>query len=144
MQRFVTIRKGPTRRIIPVGGLKPTSNFPIAIGDIGAFPASVDSGGGYLYDDVLEYRVWEGDSYKAFRTYEEAEKYTRTTFEGHMAVLVLQKKGHWIAWDDKDHLTIGKQDRITEWHANWLKDSHYTRKGLSAAHAKAKLDARKH
>lgn len=37
---------------------------------IGTYPAATNTGGGYVWDAVLEYRVWchrdEGDYYRAF------------------------------------------------------------------------------
>lgn len=36
------------------------SHYPAAIDSalVGTYPAHTKSGGGYFYDDVLEYRVW--------------------------------------------------------------------------------------
>lgn len=56
---------------------------PVAIDKtkVGSYPARAFAGGGYFFDDVLEYRVWvcppEGgdDYYQAFATYEEALAY---------------------------------------------------------------------
>jgi putative acetyltransferase len=58
---------------------------------IGEYLALVKSGGGYVWDDVLEYRVWchpeigapdaesGNDYYYVFATYEEALKYSKKT-----------------------------------------------------------------
>lgn len=60
--------------------------FPRAIDieKVGTYPATAGAGGGYVWDEVLEYRVWchphEGaeesedgsDYYYAYATYEEA------------------------------------------------------------------------
>ncbi|HTD40981.1 MAG TPA: hypothetical protein VK671_10205, partial [Mucilaginibacter sp.] len=55
---------------------------------VGSYPALVKSGGGYVWDEVLEYRVWchpergapdvaEGDDYYyVFETCEEAFEYS--------------------------------------------------------------------
>lgn len=56
---------------------------------VGKYPASVNLGGGYVWDDVLEYRVWcspengasnlenGNDYYYAFSSYEEALKFSK-------------------------------------------------------------------
>jgi hypothetical protein len=46
-------------RIIPICMGKKT-NYPNVINPskVGTYPALVKSGGGYFYDEVLEYRVW--------------------------------------------------------------------------------------
>ena len=58
---------------------------------VGTYPASVKSGGGYVWDEVLEYRVWchpeqgapdveDGSDYNyAFVTFEEAAEFTAQT-----------------------------------------------------------------
>lgn len=40
--------------------LRDMSIFPVAVDEkmVGEYPAEAKSGGGYFYDDVLEYRVW--------------------------------------------------------------------------------------
>ncbi len=56
--------------------LPPSSDYPVAVDldKVGKYPALTKSGGGFVYDDVLEYRVWvhpEGDDYyDAFATHE--------------------------------------------------------------------------
>ena len=64
--------------------IKLKSDYPTAIDPkkVGTFPAYVNSGGGYFYDEVLEYRVWihsgrGSDTYSAFATYEEAKEYSK-------------------------------------------------------------------
>lgn len=59
--------------------------------NIGNYPASVKSGGGYVWDEVLEYRVWchpedgapdiekGNDYYYVFSTYEEALEFSEAT-----------------------------------------------------------------
>jgi len=73
------------------------STYPVAIdpGKVGDYPALAKSGAGYVYDEVLEYRVWinaDGDDYyHAFATFEDADDYSDKT-EGaeEPIVLVLQ------------------------------------------------------
>lgn len=98
---------------------------------VGEYPASTKSGGGYFYDQVLEYRVWcrpwqgapdefDGEIYYyAFHTYEEALEFSSNT-EGSEKPLVLVKQLEWI-----DEPEIGKfihktGERVTEWVVEWL------------------------
>lgn len=104
--------------------IKNTSQYP-KVKDpdkVGSYPALVKSGGGYLYDEVLEYRVWNRSSFTAYKTAEEA-----LANKGEAVALVLQKAGHWIQWDDT--LGIGQKDRMTEWALDWLlEENHYSAK----------------
>jgi hypothetical protein len=115
---------------------KTKGSFPIAEGRVGQYPVLVKSGGGYLYDKVLEYRVWVHDivdHFRAFKTYEEALRYSRKTpgAEEPLA-LVLQKPGHWV-WLDEKHgsVEIGKTERIAEWKVEWLLDHKYSKAKLA-------------
>jgi hypothetical protein len=69
---------------------------------VGSYPAVVGAGGGYVWDDVLEYRVWchphDGapdtengeDYYYVFETYEEAEEFSlkSTGAEAPLALII--------------------------------------------------------
>jgi hypothetical protein len=99
---------------------------------VGTYNAYTFSGGGYFYDDVLEYRVWvhpkEGAGkqyFESFPTYKAAK-----AFGKHMQgaekplVLVLQK-------ESIDEPSLGeyrhvKKPRITEWQVEWLKGNQDT------------------
>jgi hypothetical protein len=100
------------------------SNYPIAVDPetVGKYPALTKSGGGYFYNDVLEYRVWvhsNNDYFLPFSTYEHALDFsTHCSDAEEPLVLVLQKE--WI-----DEPTPGKYihktgSRITEWKPEWL------------------------
>ena len=64
---------------------------------VGAYPAVTKVGGGYVWDDVLEYRVWchpeggapdledENDYYRAFATHAEAVALSQATEGGSAA-----------------------------------------------------------
>ena len=91
---------------------------------VGEYDASSKSGGGYFYDDVLEYRVWcrpwEGAPdefsgeiyYYAFHTYEEALDFSQTT-DGSEKPLVLIRQKEWIDEPENGKLIheVGKQNR---------------------------------
>lgn len=106
----------------------PPSAYPIAVdlNKVGKYPALTKSGAGYVYDDVLEYRVWvhpgDDDYYHAFATYEDAKRFSeRTEKAEEPLVLVLQH-------EHINELKLGKYvhvkgDRITEWRVEWLPGS---------------------
>jgi hypothetical protein len=71
---------------------------------VGTYPAVAKSGGGYVWDEVLEYRVWchpergapdeadGSDYYYPFASYEEAAEFSaRTEGADQPIALVLQK-----------------------------------------------------
>ncbi|CAB3822189.1 GCN5 family acetyltransferase [Achromobacter deleyi] len=109
--------------------------YPAAIDPdlVGEYPALTHSGGGYFYDDVLEYRVWvhphaggedlhEGDDYYyAFATFEEAaECADETPGAEHPLVLVRQRECIGEPTPGVfEHVTV---ERITEWRVEWLAD----------------------
>jgi hypothetical protein len=79
-----------------------TSKYPVAIDPtkVGTYPALTKSGGGYFYDDVLEYRVWitppagGADHYQAFPTYEEAEEFARKTSGAEKPLVLVRQLEH--------------------------------------------------
>ena len=106
----------------------PTSAYPVAVdlNKVGKYPALTKSGAGYVYDEVLEYRVWihpGGDDYHhAFATYEEAEKFSaRRDRAEEPLVLVLQRE--YINEPEPGKYVHVKADRITEWRVEWLAGS---------------------
>ena len=70
-----------------------TSSYPDAVDSalVGTYPALVKAGGGYVWDAVLEYRVWchperdasdpadGSDYYHVFDTYQEALSFSQGT-----------------------------------------------------------------
>lgn len=106
-----------------------TDDYPDAIDPaaVGSYPAGVKSGGGYFFDEVLEYRVWVhapidgSDWFMAFATYEEARKYAEET-ELAEAPLVLVRQLEFVDEPEPGDLRHVKGDRITEWRVEWLAD----------------------
>ena len=98
---------------------------------VGNYPAVAQSGGGYVWDEVLEYRVWchphdgapdlEGgsDYYYAFATFEEALECSNDILgaERPMA-LVLQRE--YISEPITGQYEHIKEERITEWPVQFL------------------------
>ena len=113
------------------------SKYPVAvdIAKVGKYPALCKSGAGFVWDDVLEYRVWchphragvPGDDYfESFATHEEAVE--RAVVLGSIAeiplVLVLQREH--INEPEPGKRVLVKGDRITEWRPEWLEGSKRT------------------
>lgn len=105
-----------------------SSAYPTAVdpAKVGSYDALAKSGGGYFYDEVLEYRVWihpDGDDYfKAFATFEEAEAFSKQQ-QGAEEPLVLVLQHESINEPSPGVYERVQGDRITEWQVAWLKDS---------------------
>lgn len=108
---------------------------------IGEYPGLVKSGGGFVWDDVLEYRVWchphdgapgteEGDDYYyVFATYEEALAYSKTNQDCEEPLaLVLQKE--YIDEPAPGTYVHIKEQRLTEWPVDFLKRPRRTEKTI--------------
>lgn len=102
------------------------SAYPVAVhpGEVGKYPALTKSGAGYVYDDVLEYRVWihrDGDDdYRAFATYEEAKSFSDITERAEEPLVLVLQREH-INEPEPGMYEHVKGDRITEWRVEWLK-----------------------
>lgn len=115
------------------------SAYPLAIDNsqVGKYAAKTESGAGYFYDDVLEYRVWfcpergakpvngKDDYYVAFAEYERAEKLSKAS-KGAEEPLVLVRQHEWINEPEPGHYQAEKGNRITEWQVQWLEGSKRT------------------
>jgi hypothetical protein len=113
-----------------------SSAFPIAVDakKVGTYPSMVKSGGGYFYDEVLEYRVWidpqsggerlnEGSDYfKAFATYESAKRFSEIT-KGAEHPLVLVRQFEHVNEPTKGVFEHVVGERLAEWKVEWLTDS---------------------
>lgn len=98
---------------------------------VGRYPPDANSGAGYFYDDVLEYRVWfhpengaaglngKNDYCVAFAQYEQAQACSRTT-PGAEEPLVLVLQREWIGEPEHGHFIPEKGERVTEWQVKWL------------------------
>ncbi|RLJ36978.1 GCN5 family acetyltransferase [Acidovorax sp. 106] len=109
------------------------SQFPVAVDPelVGEYPVLSKSGGGYFFDEVLEYRVWchpervapdecEGDDYYcAFSAYEDALAFSQDT-PGSEEPLVLIRQREWINEPSPGTLIHEKGERIAEWRVEWL------------------------
>lgn len=103
------------------------SAYPVAVDvlKVGTYSAVTKSGGGYFYDDLLEYRVWvhhaEGgdDDYKAFPTHEEALAFARTQ-SGAEEPLALVLQREWVEEPQSGEYLRRSDERIAEWQVAWL------------------------
>lgn len=120
------------------------SRFPVAVDEqmVGEYPAEAKSGGGYFYDDVLEYRVWcrpwlgapdefDGEIYDdAFSSFEAAKEFSDNT-KGSEQPLVLVKQLEWILEPTPGQCIPMPDERVTEWLVEWLPGNKRTEHTIS-------------
>ena len=99
---------------------------------VGTYSPLANSGGGYVWDDVLEYRVWlhpergaadeedGSDYYFAFATYAEAAAFSESA-PGAAEPLVLIRQIEYIAEPEPGDYRHVKETRIAEWPAEFLR-----------------------
>lgn len=99
---------------------------------VGTYSPLAKAGGGYVWDDVLEYRVWchpergspdleEGsDYYYPFATYAEALEFSQCT-KGVEAPLALIRQLEYIAEPNPGEYHHVKEERIAEWPVEFLR-----------------------
>lgn len=93
---------------------------------VGTYPASAKSGGGYVWDEVLEYRVWchpecgaedlnrGGDYYYPFASHEEALEFSKV-IHGADAPIALVLQREFIDEPEPGVFKHVVSERITEW-----------------------------
>ena len=92
----------------------------------GTYPASAFAGGGYVWDEVLEYRVWchpdDGgtDYFHPFATYSEAVAYAANT-PGAEEPLALVLQREFIDEPSAGDYRHVREERITEWPVDLLR-----------------------
>jgi putative acetyltransferase len=98
---------------------------------VGTYSALTKSGGGYVWDDVLEYRVWchpemgapdlyDGeDYYYCFDNFEDALEFSKAT-KGAEEPLALILQEEYIDEPEPGRYIHKKGPRITEWNVEWL------------------------
>lgn len=94
------------------------------IGMVGNYPALTKAGGGYVWDEVLEYRVWchpqNGDDYfYVFSNYEEALEFSQIN-QGAEEPLALVLQREYIDEPELGKYIHVKEERITEWPVEFL------------------------
>jgi hypothetical protein len=98
---------------------------------VGEYPASAGAGGGYFFDEVLEYRVWchpergapdefEGnDYYHVFANFEDARAFSGSN-PGTEEPLALIRQLEWVDEPEPGRYVHMKGERIAEWHTKFL------------------------
>jgi hypothetical protein len=98
---------------------------------IGSYPAEAEAGGGYVWDAVLEYRVWchpgrgaedidEGSDYfYVFATFDEALEYSRAAKGTEEPVALILQEEYIDEPNPGEYLHV-KTPRLTEWPVEFL------------------------
>jgi len=98
---------------------------------VGSYPASAKAGGGFVWDEVLEYRVWchpergaddladGNDYYYAFETYAEARRFSDAT-QGAEEPLALILQREYLDEPEAGTYLHRREERITEWPVGFL------------------------
>jgi hypothetical protein len=98
---------------------------------VGTYPALVRAGGGYVWDEVLEYRVWccpargaqdieEGnDYYYSFATYPDALEFARATRGAKEPLALILQREH-INEPEPGKFEHVREERLTEWPVGFL------------------------
>ena len=93
---------------------------------VGEYPAVAKAGGGYVWDAVLEYRVWchpdrgapdeadGSDYYYAFESYEEADAFA-CAHAGTEEPLALVLQREYIDEPEPGQYVHMREERVTEW-----------------------------
>jgi putative acetyltransferase len=99
---------------------------------VGSYSARAFAGGGFVWDEVLEYRVWchpengaedadEGsDYYYAFATYDDALACSETTPGADEPLALILQKEH-IDEPSDGHYVHVRESRVTEWPVEFLR-----------------------
>ena len=108
-------------------------NYPAVLDPelVGSYPALVKAGGGFVWDEVLEYRVWchpergaedldDGDDYcYAFASYAEADQFAKAT-RGAEEPLALVLQREYIDEPEAGQYRHVCEERMTEWPVEFL------------------------
>jgi hypothetical protein len=98
---------------------------------VGTYPALAHTGGGYVWDTVLEYRVWchpergppdiaDGDDYyHPFASYEEAADFAATNPGSEEPLALVLQEEH-IAEPEPGRFNHVRTRRVTEWPVAFL------------------------
>lgn len=99
---------------------------------VGSYPALAKAGGGYVWDAVLEYRVWchpergapdledGSDYFYAFSTYAEALDFSEQTVGAEEPLALVLQKEHINEPTDGEYIHV-KEERVTEWPVQFLR-----------------------
>lgn len=96
---------------------------------VGTYSPLAFAGGGYVFDEVLEYRVWfkrwDGQSvYCPFATFEEAQAFSKRDLPRIEPPLALVLQREYVDEPSPGQRFLVRQQRVTEWQIAWLDDAH--------------------
>lgn len=100
---------------------------------VGKYPTMVYAGGGYFFDEVLEYRVWchpdnsDADRYNindvdnchCFTSYQQALAFAANN-QNAATPVALVRQLEWIDQPSRGVYIHNKGERLTEWQPEWL------------------------
>lgn len=103
------------------------SQYPevIDLSKVGTYAPSAKAGGGFVWDAVLEYRVWchpqdgGGDYYYVFESAEDALSFSTRTPEAEEPLALVLQEEHINEPEPGKYVHV-KQRRITEWPIEFL------------------------
>lgn len=99
---------------------------------VGTYSGLSGAGGGFVWDEVLEYRVWchpergasdledGSDYYRSFATFGEALKFSNDT-KGAEEPMVLIRQAEYISEPEPGQYEHIREERITEWPVEFLR-----------------------
>ena len=98
---------------------------------VGEYPGLVNAGGGYVWDEVLEYRVWchpedgaedldeRDDYFYAFGDYIDAMEFSKNTVGAEEPIALILQKEHINEPESGKYIHV-KEERLTEWPVEFL------------------------
>jgi hypothetical protein len=113
--------------------MKKPARFPRALDPVrvGKYPASCHAGGGFVWDAILEYRVWchpergapdkagGNDYYYAFASYPDALRFSKKSLGAEKPLALILQEEHIAEPTPHEYAHIRKR-RITEWPVEFL------------------------
>lgn len=110
-----------------------TKTYPTVVDPqkIGQYPADAGAGGGYVWDEVLEYRVWchpergapdefDGDDYFfPFETFERAKEFAKSNPGTEEPLVLILQKEHINEIEEGVYIHV-IEERLTEWPVDFL------------------------
>lgn len=95
---------------------------------VGTYSILAGAGGGFVFDEVLEYRVWfkeNGEStYRPFITFEEAEAFSKLDLPRIEPPLALELQREYVEESEPGRRFLVRQRRVAEWRIEWLTEDH--------------------
>ena len=106
--------------------MNPVDDYPPVFdrAKVGTYDGLAKAGGGFVWDEVLEYRVWchpDGDDYfRAFTSYAEAKAFSDDTEIAEQPLALVLQREH-INEPNPGEYEHVKTERITEWPVAFLR-----------------------